>query len=237
MAAIICESLSKILRGTCEALGTVLTLPCKVCGLANGQLANLCRSPFCLYLCMAIGLNLPPIIFAGKSIAGKGYGSQECISASNWLYLNSLLCFINIAMAFYLSIKITYETSSEQNDNADAYVDMENNKVDTDAAQKPALKKAFTQKVLDNTFETDTRSKSVARVKDILCYDPIVAVYIIIGIFYMCWQTVGAGRTQYAYDCGRNLDEYLSDSLLCGFLFIMLGGMTFGCSVCCLARS
>ena len=81
MAAIICESLSKILRGTCEALGTVLTLPCKVCGLANGQLANLCRSPFCLYLCMAIGLNLPPIIFAGKSIAGKGYGSQECISA------------------------------------------------------------------------------------------------------------------------------------------------------------
>lgn len=233
MAAILCESISKLLRGTCEAVGTVLTLPCKACGIATGQLTKVCSSPFCLYLTVATGLNLPPIIFAGQSLVFGAYGNADCTSASNWLYLNALLCFINIAAALYISAKIAYEP--EADGNAEAFVDIEN-KEDTKTEQS-TKKKTLVESVLERTLDSNhTRSKSMARVKDILCYDPIVAVYIIVGIFYMVWQTMGFGRSQLANDCGGGLDDYLSHSLICGFLFIMLGGMTFACSLCCMAR-
>jgi len=243
MAAILCESLSKILKGGCEVIGTVLTLPCKACGMANGQLANLCRSPFCLYLTVAMSLNIPPIVFTGKSIAWSshygGYGSADCQSASNWLVLNAWLSLINILAALYISAKITYEFPEE--DNEAPFIKAEVIKEDTTKASsdKPKLSvmKSMKNVVLENTLDSShTRPKSMARVKDVLCYDPVIAIYIIIGIFFMIWQSVGINR-RLAADCGGSLQEYLSNSLLCGWLFIMVGGMTFGCSFCCLGRS
>lgn len=231
MAAILCESLSKILRGSCEAIGTVLTFPCKACGCATEQLTKLCRSPFCLYLTVAIGLNLPPIIFSGMAF-GAGTGGSSCTSASNWLYLNGLLCLINILAAVYISAKITYEP---EDDNAAPFVQASVGDHDTQA-KTDATEKTILRKMMEKTPETDTRAKSFSRVKEILCYDPLVALYILVGLFYMVWQSMGIGRTHDAADCGGDLERHLSNSLMCGFMYIMFGGVMFAFSVCCLAR-
>lgn len=230
MAAVLCESISKLLRGTCEAVGTVLTLPCKACGIATDGLTNICRSPFCLYLTVALGLNLPPIIFAGKAWSGD-YSNEGCASASNWIHLNALLCLVNMAAALYISSKITYQPAEDEN--AAPFVEAS---VMDDTKPPEQRKKSLVGMVMERTLETDTRSRSMARVKDILCYDPIVAIYIIIGIFYMVWQTIGINRRLLASDCGGGLDDYVGNSLMCGFLFIFMGGMTFAISLCCLAR-
>ena len=181
---------------------------------------------------MALGLNLPPIVFTGKSVAWSahygGYGSSDCQSASNWLVLNAWLCFINILAALYINAKITFEFP-EENDNEAPFVKAEvlTKKDTTNASSdKPKLSvvKSMKNVVLENTLDSShTRPKSMARVKDVLCYDPVIALYIIIGIFYMVWQSVGINR-RLAADCGGSLQEYLSNSLLCGWIFIMWGG-------------
>lgn len=222
MAAILCESISKILKGSCEACGAVVCFPFKACGFATDQLVDLCRSPFCLYLTVAIGLNLPPIIFAGM---GSNIGG--CSSASTWLNINAILCFINMAAAAYISMKITHEHKDDSGNSA-PFVGA------TMESDGDAKKKTIVQKVMDNTLETHTRSRSLGRVKDILCYDPIVAIYIIIGIFFVVWQTMGIQRGHDADECGGDLTGYIFKSFACGFAFIWLGAMTFACSLCCL---
>merc|ERR1712194_25693 len=176
-------------------------------------------APFCLYLSVALGLNLPPVVFTGKALVARN-GGEGC---SNWLILNAILCLINMAAALYISAKISYNTEDE---NAAPFINA--SVMNHEATSKtPEPEKTLRQTVLESTL-TETRSRSTSRVKEILCYDPFVAVYIIIGLFYMVWQTVGIARV----DC----DEVLP-SLVCGFLFISLGGMTFACSLCCLARN
>lgn len=229
MAAILCESISKILRGSCEALGTVLTLPCRACGFATDHLTELCRSPFFLFVATAVALNLPPIVFTGKAWAG---GDGGCTAATSWLIVNALLCLVNIAAAAYISAKIAYEPESE---NGTPFVDMEAN-TDGDVKAPAKGEKTIAEKILEDALVTDTRSKSMSRVRDVLCYDPVVAVYIIVGIFYVCWQTVGISRRIDASECGGGLDDYLSNSLICGFLFMTIGGCAFGISLCCMGR-
>ena len=114
MAAILCESFGKLLQGSCEACGTVLTFPCKACGCACEQVTQLCRSPFCLFLTVAVGLNMPPIVFSFMTL-GAGQDSEECTSASNWLLIDGLLCLINIMAAVYMSLKITHEENDDGN--------------------------------------------------------------------------------------------------------------------------
>lgn len=238
MAAILCESISKLLRGTCDAVGTVLTLPCKACGIATDQLTNVCRSPFCLYLTVALGLNIPPLIFTGKA-----FGYNGCESSQNWLNVNAFLCSINILAALYISTKISRGTD----DDGDApFIEAEEgmgdaNKNNPNPTATPDKKKTFFESVVENAIKskvdgamTDSRSKNISRVKHTLCYDPWVALYIIIGIFFMVWQTMGMSKLGV---CGEgDVDMYLSHSLICGFMFISFGGTAFGCSLCCLVR-
>jgi len=228
MAAILCESISKILRGSCEAVGTVLTLPCKACGFATEEVTKLCRSPFCLYITVALGLNIPPIIFAGKGfVGGGGNGGEACASAATWLYVNALLCLIHIAAAVYVSLKITHVP--EEDENAAPYVEAS---VGNKAAEQP--EKTLVKQMMKHTLGTDSRAKSCSRVREIICYDPVVAIYIIIGLFYMVWQTMGLSHM--GVDCGEGLDGFVTNSIMCGFMFMSLGGMAFGISVCCLGR-
>jgi len=228
MAAILCTSIGKILGGTCDAVGTILTLPCKACGIATGQLTNLCRSPFCLFLTVAVGLNLPPIIFAGKTW-GKGYDDEGCIAAFNWLNVNASLCLINVAAALYITAKITYKEPEDEN--AAPFVDASITEKETG---EKSTEKTLVQKVMES--DNNTRSRSFSRVREILCNDPAVAVYIIIGIFYMVWQVMGVSRRVEAGECDAGLGQYLSYAFTCGFLFISMGPMVFACSLCCVTR-
>jgi len=234
MAAILCESFGKLLNGVCDAVGAVCSLPFRVCGLASGQVTKLCRSPFCLYLTVAVGLNLPPVVFTGMAWSGGRNGDEGCISASNWMLLNSLLCVINMVAALYISAKITYEPEGDANAAPFVEASVFNNEAKTDATT-PVKKTNIARAIMESTI-TDTQSRSISRVKEILCYDPLVALYIIIGVFYVVWQTMGAARSGDAEGCGDDFEDYLRNSIMCGFLFVSLGATTFACSLCCVVR-
>jgi hypothetical protein len=203
------------------------------------------RSPFCLYLTVALGLNTPPVIFAGQAFLNGGGGG--CNVALIWLLVNAILCVVNMAAAIYISQKIAYDPADTEANNGTKNKDAAQQQPDIEATATPIENKtkARAQTTIFPTkikmwplfeFESTTtsRSKSLSRVRDVLCHDPIVAIYIVIGVGYIVWQTMGVGRMNEAADCGGGVDQLVSDALMFGFLFISLGAMAFSCSVCCL---
>merc|ERR1719375_2130262 len=81
-------------QATCEAAGAILSLPCKACGLGCDSISALCRSPFCLYISVTLGLNIPAMVFAARVFT---YDFEDgCRSGSDWLKIDALLCFVNI---------------------------------------------------------------------------------------------------------------------------------------------
>ena len=142
MAAILCESIGKLLQGSCEALGTILTLPCKACGCATEQLTKLCKSPFSLFLFVATGLNLPPIIFTFMLLGSDQSSSEACTSGLHWLHLDGILCLINILAALYICLKITHESSSDSSGGAPFILASVNEKGNTSYGTSPTNKKA-----------------------------------------------------------------------------------------------
>lgn len=235
MAAILCDSISKILRTTCDATCTVLTLPCRACGLATDQITHLCRSPFCLFVAVAVGLNAPPLVYTARS------QGASCESSLHWLRVNALLCSVNILAAVYISARISHDPSGD----GDApFIEAEEGKAaaegdaaappvgDSEATAKTSLE-AFVGRITKRRVNSESK---LSRVTHTLCYDPWVALYIIVGVLFMIWQTLGMGKLGSCDEDDTNVNMYLSHSLICGFLFISLGGMAFGCSLCCLIR-
>ena len=77
-----------------------------------------------------------------------------------------------------------------------------------------------------------TEGKSGAeRLKDVLCYDVGVALYIVAAIVWLVWLTVGFQQTVADQDdCG----SHIIFSILCGWCYATVVGCAFGCSLLCL---
>jgi hypothetical protein len=99
MAAIICESFGKL----CHALGDVICLPCKACGIGCEAIMDALKSPFSLYILVAVGLNAAPIYMGIRTLPDLGGG---CGEATSWLIVNGAICLIHIVAAFYMIHKI-----------------------------------------------------------------------------------------------------------------------------------
>ena len=224
MAAVLCNGIGKIFSGTCDVLGSVLTLPCKACGVACDGVSQALKSPFCLYLTVAMGLNIPPIIFAGQALVNIG----GCDVALSWLAINAFLCVVNVAAAIYISGKVVHDPADDLLDNDAPYIE-----ATVDSKTKTSEQQSSMPKFWKQVPKVTSLSK-VGRVREVLCYDPLVAVYIVIGIFYMIWQSMGIRYMNQAANCGGGEDELISRALICGFLFISMGATSFACSVCCL---
>ena len=98
----------------CDGPANCLLFPCRACGMAIRELASFCRSPFALYLSVALGCNFPPIIYAIKDREAGGNVAGDCLSASGWLGINAILCSVNIVAALYVSAKILYDPDARE---------------------------------------------------------------------------------------------------------------------------
>ena len=82
-------------------------------------------------------------------------------------------------------------------------------------------------------------ANSWQRLKQVLCYDTGVALYIVATLLWLVWQSVGISQVLFGkedsddYRC-ENIEKRTVLSILCGFLYIMLVFVTFACSFACL---
>jgi hypothetical protein len=87
------------------------------------------------------------------------------------------------------------------------------------------------------------KSNSIQRLKQVLCYDVGVALYILVIIFWFVWQSYGISQVLFAprnddYDNSAEICDSVGTwvilSIMCGFLYIMLVCVAFACSFLCL---
>jgi len=90
----------------CSGCGKVCVFPCRVisevCGKGCDAVGKICSGPFCIYTISALALNIPPIIAGMKGIP---YLADGC-KGSRWLLVDMCLCGINIAAAWYITVKL-----------------------------------------------------------------------------------------------------------------------------------
>ena len=136
----------------------------------------------------------------------------------------------------YINVKTTFKPETGVNSTQFIETSVYNNegtKVNNNATPIKLSQKTLVKVAIESTM-TNSSSQSFTHVKEILCYDPWVALYIAIGIFYCVWQTMGWGKNADGYD--GELGDCLEKLLMCGRLFILLGVMLFGFSLCCLVK-
>jgi hypothetical protein len=149
--------------------------------------------------------------------------------------------------------------SVEEPDQEDDYVHMESGKHDDDngnddkarkAGQEPVSWSKNLESVMWKQQERQERSSSWYRLKQVLCYDGWVAVYIVLAVAWVIWQSVGVaaflaagggggdagGDAAAAGDGGAcgDLKKWIGWSIALGFLYMCLVFVSFGCSLICL---
>lgn len=182
MAAVLCGGCENLFKGGCNACGEVCKLPCTICSKGCELTGNLCSNSFCIYIVVALSLNIPPIYYALGAI-----GNVANCKGSQWLTINMIICIAHIVAAIYLA----------------------------------------------------KTGKTVEDMKQMLCYDPWIAAYILVGIGSFVWLCTGTSwRGQELMEEGDNCPDDVSQlakrSIQCGFAFLALGCSALFLSMACL---
>ena len=102
MAAILCSAIGKMCSALSGAVKKIVSLPCKACNAINSQL---CSKDFWFYNTIVYGTSIPPIAFTIVAIS-QCPGKVEKGRLFTWLYVNAILCFINMLASSYISYQI-----------------------------------------------------------------------------------------------------------------------------------
>mmetsp|Transcript_14923 Transcript_14923/g.28500 ORF Transcript_14923/g.28500 Transcript_14923/m.28500 type:complete len:257 (+) Transcript_14923:190-960(+) len=256
MAAVLCASVANC----CKALGHCLTFPCSACGTCCSTccstLGRALSSPFTPYLLTTVVLNLPCVVWGLRTAVDVLNYKVSC-QDSNWVSVNAILSFIHLIAAFYIVHRIQEDNKAAeaamQEGSPDHPIDPEGenhtNYKPMDREEKaPAWKSAMAAFYPGTTKSDDPmavpshgEANSVQRLKQVFCYDVGVAVYIIIMLFWLIWQSVGISQVLFgkenddSYVC-ENIERRTILSILCGFLYIMLVFVSLACGFCCLRQ-
>lgn len=217
MAAVLCKGIGELCSGLGKAVGEVICLPCKACGCACSTMSEVLLSPFFPYLAVTFGLNLTGVYYGIKSLP------LDCPDLTNWLIANAVFCVMHMIGAWYIVHRIR-QSNSEHDAPAN------NNKSSTEAPTT-----SFVNFTIPRGDEHGA-ANSCSRIKYVLCHDKGMAVYIIGFIVWMVWLSIGIGRRLNAEEGADCEDEihYMNVAIGCGYMYLSLVFVAFGCSLCCL---
>jgi len=88
-----------------------------------------------------------------------------------------------------------------------------------------------------NDTELQDQTTMFSRIVHVLCYDPFIAIYIILLAFFFCWLGVGIGwkASDQIYNgggCNDSVSGAITSSIACGYCFFSIGFMALCCSLC-----
>ena len=237
MAALICGSIGKACSGLASGCGSLCTLPFKVCGecckCATHLVSECCQatgtivcSPFFPYLALTALLNLPPIGFAISASL-----SADCEKA-NWLFVNCALCLVHVVASIYIVRKIQCTQQEEHAELVQVPGSAEKGNVEVGTARVSTTSSSSNKNNNNDSSEAGSRQ----RMKQVMCYDPCVAIYMLLAAGWLAWLIVGyIGLID--MDDDEECDEingFYFASLGVGTLFAMMVCCAFACSFLCL---
>jgi hypothetical protein len=256
MAALLFGSLTN----SCDSCYDAVMCPCRVCGNAFQKcgeffqgVGNVICSPFFPYLAITAALNIPPTIWSIQSY------TTTC-TLSWWLWVNGFLCVAHIVASYYIVHKIQQQFREDKTDDIMELQDQpvsltkhtDEEKAETSTTRtttEPASTSEYQSMdahVSDtNEADTDTLKNSPSRslchrLSRVLCYDAGVAIYIMVALLWVVWQTLGmavifrAGGDFEDDTCHVKRRIFLS--LTCGWLYAMLVSVSFASSFLCVRQ-
>jgi hypothetical protein len=246
MAAVICQSIGDLCRGC----GEIMCLPCKACGIGCQCLWDIASSPFFPYMFVTFALNIAPVALGIQSVPDLGGG---CTDLATWMLVNGIFCLIHMVACLYIVHKVQEEnqnslqkpfapggpapttTTTTTVTSASVY-DTESKKETVTATATPVQNLESGTYYYRNMSPDDDAApgNTWGRIKHVMCYDKGVALYIIIAIAWIFYQTVGVTKyvTQ-SGDCG-DIGTRMLGSVFCGWFYMSLVGFAFFCSMCCM---
>jgi hypothetical protein len=205
MAAVLCQTLSEMFR-----------LPCKACGIGCAGLGDVLKSPFFPYLAVTFTLNMPAVVYMIRSL------DDQCPYLSRWLIGNGLLCLVHMIAAWYIVSKIRESVATNDSNGKNT----NNGEIEEGTY--------YTNFTMPKENEHGAQN-SCSRIKHVLCYDKVIAIYIIMFIGWVVWLSMGVGRRLSAgYNGCEEEIHYMNVDISCGYMYISLVGLAFCCSLCCL---
>jgi len=205
-------------------------------------------SPFFPYLAVTYILNIPPVVFGMESVF-------SVVCSSKWLMVNTFLTTMHILTGTYMVFRIRVEdqtlvavekqvsevTGSSKvflapTTSADAAVEPTDyvRAEDGDAAAANVASGDGDDMKAERspTIVTNRGSPSSwERIRYVMCYDMVMAIYYLLFVFWIIWQTIGTAtilQNQQDEECGK----YLILSVVCGFLYMGLVVVALICSIC-----
>jgi hypothetical protein len=256
MAAILCDTIGKICSLPCQLCGvctkgcvSVFGDCCKACGPCCREccqgMSGCCQavgkavcSPFFPYLFLTAVLNLPPAIWGIQARPGCG--------GSMWLWVNAAFCLLHMVVGLYAVVRIlkaqdstlptattgTAIATSSSNPDRKHDNDVESNNHRSTTLRNRVIN-VFTH---ERSSADDTTTGGRAQMKQVLCYDPIVAVYLLSFLGWLAWLCFGISFLAVDDDdseCSGNRNAVFL-SLGTGFAYTLLVCCTIPCAYACL---
>lgn len=197
----ICDICGKGCSGICEGICKVILFPFVVIG-------SVCRNtgPFCIYLTIALGFNLPPIVI-GISSVSSAFSCPDNKSGL-WLLVNLLFCVCNVAAAIYLAHAISDER----------FTTIINN-----AASAGGNNRRPPPPANSTTFN---------KLSYLMCYDVWIALYMLGLVAFFVWIFVGL--FWWMFGEFNRCTETSNVMMSIGFdiAFVMIGFFSFLLSMC-----
>ena len=250
MALLLCDGISKGCKGLCEGLCHIINLPCRICcegcKLSSDCCCRAVTSPFFPYLAVTCAFNLPPSVWGIQSL------SLGCGDDATWLVVNAVMTAIHIAAAFYIVARIQADDdfsvgggggrpSSTSGLPVATVYNMEGGKQTESTSSYQKVKESFTTPTaVTAVSRNDGSANSWSRMCHIISYDAGVALYLIVFIVWVCWQSSGVSKviTGAIADgggdgCGQ-IQKWMVNSVILGWIYMMLVCTSFCCSLICL---
>ena len=263
MAAVLCNGIGACCNGLCTILALPFKACgecCKVVGDACGACCSgvsqactfvFCQSPFTPYVILTLALQIGPIIWSLLTVIDPG---EDCGFVQVWIYVFGLLSLGHLVGAFYIAFRMAEnleDAPPQQQDNTSNNATYSTTQAQNGSSSSSPRGKYIWEYVQDLfTTNNDNNnqpapppsqnahrggSNSWKRFGHLMCYDPGVALYMVLFLAWIIWIPVGISARVSAdddddEDCER-IADYVQNCIICGFIYGILVAMSFCCSM------
>lgn len=258
-----CQGIGKVLSFPCRACGSCCNIVGDACsGCCNVLRQVLCTSPVTPYVILTLACQVAPVVYGIFTVSNPAH---DCGFTNVWIYVSALLAISHIAGAFYIAYRMAQdvldERANSRNDtqgrSSSTTSQQQQQSQQQQNSSSPPPRGKLIWEYINDLFTTTTHpqqrndapppmspqqerrggANSWKRLAHLMCYDPVVAIYMVVFLFWVAWLPVGISTLVSNDDdnnndddgCGRVLD-HARGSVICGFVYCLLVASSFCCS-------
>jgi len=184
--------------------------------------------------------------------------ADDCSFLNIWVYVFALLSLSHIGGALYITYRMVenleeqQDAQEEMNGGGETYGTTQPPRQQPQQQQRGKYIWEYVNDLFTTTNNGNNRTgrqqqqwstastsqqggpNSWKRLGHLMCYDPGVAIYMVVFVVWVVWLPVGISTLVSVDDDEDSCDtvaKYAQGSIICGFVYVVLVGLSFCCSL------